>query len=115
MSLRAHEGTDPDLAMNCMLMHSPTNREWSKKLPGDYLIDTIKAAGAPAAALSDADAARRVAERLKTHCAPPEELLSVRGGCADVAAAYRRFVQRRARLAENRIASLLRHGGLEMS
>ena len=112
--LRGHDA-DPNLAMNCMLTHSPTNREWSKKLPGDYLIDTIKAAGTAAAALADAAAANRVAERLNTHCVPPEELLTVREGCADVAVAYRRFVERRARIVEDRIAVLLRNGGLETS
>ncbi len=108
--LRAHDGADPHLAMNCMLMHSPTNREWSKRLPGDYLIHTIKAAGASAAVLADAEAARRVAERLNTHCVPPDELLTVREGCADVAAAYRRFVGRRARIVEDRIACLFTIG-----
>ena len=102
--------------LNCMLLHSPTNKSWSKDLPGDFLHNTIVASDG-----IHGDPERAITERLRTHLVPAERLLAVRKETVDaedkaaVEQAYERFIEERAALVHARIESLLRTGEIETS
>ena len=90
-----------------MLLRPPTNRNWSKDLPGDFLLKTIEASAVPG------DSESEVTARLETHLVPARELLRVKGqeqDAQDIPEAYQRFLDARLRLVNDRIKTLLRTG-----
>ena len=97
-----------NLALNCMLLDPPTNREWSKKWPGDFLLLTIRNAG-----FEGDEAEEEVKKRLATHLLPEDQLLAVRERSGtDLALAYDEFLDCRAKMVEARIKHLLSKGEL---
>ena len=95
-------GKDPDRALNCMLLDPPTNREWAKKWPGDFLLETIKGSE------------RDVKKRLETHLLPADDLIALREGSgADLGRAYESFLAKRAEMVQERIEHLLTRGELD--
>ena len=101
-------GEEPNLALNCMLLDSPTNKVWAKKWPGDFLLQTIQASG-----FSGKNAEEKVKKRLKTHLLPAEDLVAVQEGSGiDLAQAYDAFLNRRADMVMDRIEKLLTLGEL---
>ena len=98
---------EPNLALNCMLLRPPTNRDWARNLPGDFLIRTIQTSAA------NVDAETEITARLESHLVPAGLLLRVKNGtqeAQDIPKAYERFLDARLRLVNERIKTLLRTG-----
>ena len=68
-------GEEPNLVLNCMLLDPPTNKGWSKKWPGDFLLETIRNSE-----FTGNNAEKEVKKRLKTHLLPEGELIAARQG-----------------------------------
>ena len=86
---------DPDLALNCMLIESFSNKSWSDKWPGAYLLERIPAARN----LSSARAEEMLRKRLTAHLIPADCVLeATQGGKAELKRAYRKFLRARAEL-----------------
>ena len=106
-ALRPTQAND-NLALNCMLLDPPTNREWSKKWPGDFLLLTIRNAG-----FEGDEAEEEVKKRLATHLLPADQLLAVQEGSGtNLALAYASFLNCRAKMVKARIEHLLKKGEL---
>lgn len=100
---------DPNLALNCMLLDPPTNKGWSKKWPGDFLMETIQNSG-----YRGESAEKEVKKRLKTHLLPEDELIAVRERAGvDLGEAYDRFLNKRSTMVMERIEKLLKDGELD--
>ena len=98
---------EPDLALNCMLLEPLTNKEWSKKWPGDYLIEMI-------GATKYSDPEEEIAKRLNTHLLPAQKLISAKAGPkADMGSLYDEFLDQRVKLVMKRINRLLTKGNKE--
>ena len=101
---------DPERVLNCMLLEPLTNKEWSKKWPGDYLIEMVESSETY---WSDPEA--EVSNRLKTHLLPPCKLLNANEEDteANLGDYYDKFIDTRLTLVLDRIKTLLNHGTLE--
>ena len=98
-----------NLALNCMLLDPSTNKEWSKKWPGDFLLLAIQSDG-----FNGDKAEEEVKKRLATHLLSADQLLAVREGSrANLAQSYASFLNRRAKMVDTRIKHLLEQGGLD--
>ena len=100
---------EPGYALNCMLLEPHSNTRWSKKWPGDYLIEMV----------NDSEdhwenPEEEVEKRLRTHLLPPQRLIPVKEASnADLGKYYDDFLNERARMVMDRIEKLLDEGGLE--
>lgn len=95
---------EPDLALNCMLLEPLTNKEWSKKWPGDYLIEMVDASKFP-------DPEKEIANRLNTHLLPAQKLISTKDDPeSDLGSLYDEFLHERVKLVMKRINKLLARG-----
>lgn len=92
-------------SLNCMLLDPPSNKEWAKKWPGDFLMEAIRASG-----FTD-DPEAEVKKRLKTHLVPGDYLITVKEkNGLDLATVYNEFLNKRATMVLPRIEKLLRDG-----
>ena len=90
-----------------MLLEPLTNKEWSKKWPGDYLIEMVGASKYP-------DPEKEIGKRLNTHLLPAQKLISIKAGPeSDLGSLYDEFLHERVKLVMNRINKLLAKGNRE--
>ena len=95
---------EPNLALNCMMLESFTNKEWAKKWPGDYLMEMIEASNPE----------EEVVKRLNTHLLNAKKLISIKASSeADLGSLYDEFLRKRASLVVERIDKLLTKGDKE--
>ena len=105
-------GIKSDIALNCMLLESPTNKEWAKLLPGDFLRKAISESGCSRPELE-------IRKRLSTHLLNDEYLLPVKADSIDpndknaIEKVFREFLDSRAAEVMSRINTLLKEGDLE--
>ena len=105
-------GIKPDVTLNCMLLESPTNKEWAKLLPGNFLLKAISESGCSRPELE-------IRKRLSTHLLNDEYLLPVKANDVDpndknaIEKAFREFLDSRATEVMSRINTLLKKGDLE--
>ena len=96
-------GLNPDFALNCMLIEPFSNRSWSDKWPGTYLLERIPAAKD----LSPAKAEEILRERLTAHLIPVDCVLEATGGNkTELKQAYKRFLKARAKLVHEEMKEL---------
>lgn len=98
---------EPDRALNCMLLEPLTNKEWSKKWPGDYLIEMVGATKYPYPE-------KEIEKRLNTHLLPAQKLISIKDDPeSDLGSLYDEFLHERVKLVVKRINKLLARGNKE--
>ena len=86
--------SDPNLALNCMLIEEETNQDWNDSWPGEYLLQIIKGTG-----LTGRKAKTELSRRLISHLIPPETILKVvKADSASLQKKYDNFLQQRAEM-----------------
>ena len=87
-----------------MLLDPPSNKEWAKKWPGDFLLETIKDSK-----YTD-DTETEIKKRLQTHLLP-ENLIDIKEDSGrELKRAYETFLNERAKMLDLRIDKLLKDG-----
>ena len=100
---------NPDLALNCMLIEPFSNKSWSNKWPGDYLLQRIKRR---AQNLTEEKAEEILRERLAAHLIPADCVLTATGGSkTELRRAYRKFLSERAALIHAKMKKLCGESG----
>lgn len=83
-----------DLALNCMLLKSTTNKAWSSEWPGDYLMERVKEYG-----LEGVKAEKAIKSRLESHCIPTDVIMKAKKSAKeDLAKIYQSFLRERAEM-----------------
>ncbi|MCY4209799.1 MAG: DUF262 domain-containing protein [Gammaproteobacteria bacterium] len=96
--------SNPDLALNCMLIDEPTNQDWSDRWPGDYILERIEQSG-----FHGEEAKQELRQRLESHFVPPDAILNaIDGGSASLQQKYEDFLKQRAELIIEKIGILCR-------
>ena len=94
--------SNPDLALNCMLLEEPTNNAWRDQWPGDYILERIRESGLEGEKANDA-----LRSRLKSHLVPPDLIIkAVENNSQSLASAYDHFLQKRAEMIAQKIKQL---------
>ena len=94
---------NPDLALNCMLIEPFSNKEWSDKWPGVYLMERIQATKN----LSQEEAEKTLRKRLADHLVPADCVLEATGGNkTELKKAYEKFLRARAELVREKMGEL---------
>ena len=94
--------SNPDLALNCMLLEEPTNNAWRDQWPGDYILERIRESGLEGEKANDA-----LRSRLKSHLVPPDLIIkAVAKSQMPLAKTYEDFLQQRAEIIAEKIKQL---------
>lgn len=101
--LRGHApNEEPDLALNCMLLKSPTNKAWRDEWPGDYIMERYDHSG-----LKGERAQREIEKRLSSHFVPSSAILrATKSSRESLAEVYQAFREERANLMMEAIKKL---------
>ena len=86
------EDTNPNLALNCMLLEAPTNNNWRDEWPGDYLIERVEKSD-----FKGEKAEKDIRSRLESHYIPAGLVMKAkRKSKTNLAEAYQAFLTKRA-------------------
>ena len=92
--LKNEDHCDPELALNCMLIHAATNNQWSNSWPGDYLLQIHRRSKS-----KGMKSKNELKKRLQSHLIPPDAILeAIPSGRSTLRASYKKFLDRRAEL-----------------
>ena len=94
--------SDPNLALNCMLIEEDTNKDWNDSWPGEYLLQIIKETG-----LTGKKAKTELSHRLISHLIPSDTILKVvKADSTSLQNKYDDFLQQRAELVIEKMKKL---------
>jgi len=84
---------EQNLALNCMLLKSPTNKAWRDEWPGDYIAERYDYSG-----LDGAEAKQAIEKRLASHFVPSQSIMNAtKSSGASLASVYQSFLKERAK------------------
>ena len=99
---RKAKESNPNRALNCMLLEEPTNNAWRDQWPGDYILERIRKSG-----LDGDKAVEALRSRLNSHLVPPDLIINaVEGTGISLARMYDQFRQQRAAMIMEKIEQL---------
>lgn len=97
-----------NLALNCMLLKSPTNKAWRDEWPGDYIVERFNYSG-----LEGAKARQAIEERLASHFVPNQFIMNAtKSSGTSLGKVYQSFLKERAKLISSAIKKLCQGGDL---